>query len=371
MQTEEPKRNDGEPLPRLREVFADDFLIGCTLNRNPFVDYSLEEQRLASAHFSALTHENPMKPGRIQPRSGEFEFEEPDAAVEFSQRHEMAMIGHTLVWHQQAADWMFEARDRATTLGHLRTHIETVVDRYRSRILGWDVVNEAISDEPEAFLRQSPWTEIVGHDYVVQAFRFAHEVDERVELYYNDYNNERPVKREKTLRLIDAIRLSGTRVDAVGIQGHWELRGIPYDQIEESIQIYAANGLKVMITELDIDVIPRSTSGADIEAGDAVNAGDAGEARLKSPNALPVRHPADQEECPPEILSLQAEAYRRLFELFRSHREHISRITFWGLHDGRSWLNFWPTRRTNHPLLFDRDLRPKPAFHAIANMARR
>jgi endo-1,4-beta-xylanase len=266
---------------------------------------------------------------------------------------------------------MFEARDRATTLGHLRTHIETVVDRYRSRILGWDVVNEAISDEPEAFLRQSPWTEIVGHDYVVQAFRFAHEVDERVELYYNDYNNERPVKREKTLRLIDAIRLSGTRVDAVGIQGHWELRGIPYDQIEESIQIYAANGLKVMITELDIDVIPRSTSGADIEAGDAVNAGDAGEARLKSPNALPVRHPADQEECPPEILSLQAEAYRRLFELFRSHREHISRITFWGLHDGRSWLNFWPTRRTNHPLLFDRDLRPKPAFHAIANMARR
>ncbi len=357
MQREPTTRDDGRPLPRLREVYADDFLIGCTLGGNPLTDYSSDEQALASTHFSALTHENPMKPGRIQPRQGEFAFDKPDAAVDFAQMHGMAMIGHTLVWHQQAAEWMFDSRDRARALGHLRTHIETVVDRYRSRILGWDVVNEAISDKPDEFLRDSRWLEIVGEDFVTQAFRMAHEVDEKTELYYNDYNNELPLKREKTLRLIDAIRQSGTRVDAVGIQGHWELRGVPFEHIEQSIEIYAANGLKVMITELDLDVIPRDFSGADLD-GPANAGGTAEHAATK--------HPADRRDCPPEILLQQAEAYRRLFEMFRSHRKNISRVTFWGLHDGRSWLNSWPTRRTNHPLLFDRELNPKPAFDAIA-----
>lgn len=334
----------------LKDRYAGKFLVGCVMDKNPSSDYSPEEQRLAAAHFNALTSENQMKPSLIQPEEGRFEFANPDACVAFAERHGMTLVGHTLCWHSQVGDWMFAGRDRATTLRRLQRHIDTVVKRYRGKVKGWDVVNEAISDNSQEYIRPSAWTEVVGPDYVVQAFRYAHEADADTELYYNDYSIELPYKRDRTLRLLDEIRQSGTRLDAVGIQGHWESGKVPFEEIDKAIGIFAAEGLKVMITELDIDVLPRDFSGADAS-------------KRAEPTSKP-RHPADNLVCPPEVLRQQAEEYGRLFDLFESHAAHITRVSLWGLHDGRSWLNIWPTTRTNHGLLFDRQLQPKPAFHA-------
>jgi endo-1,4-beta-xylanase len=214
---------------------------------------------------------------------------------------------------------------------------------------GWDVVNEAI-DDGDAYLRESPWTRLVGEDFVAKAFEYAREADPNVELYYNDYNIELPEKRDKTLRLLRQLQSQGLRIDAVGIQGHWLASGLPLQEIEDAILAFHGLGLQVMITELDVDVLPRKTTGANVADQESES----------------TRSAADALVCPTEVLQQQAEQYAALFRILRRHQDKISRVTFWGLHDGRSWLNHWPVRgRTNHPLLFDRQCRPKPALDAV------
>jgi len=197
------------------------------------------------------------------------------------------------------------------------------------------------------FLKKTPWLDALGEDYIAEAFKAAHEGDPEARLYYNDYGIESPGKREKTLRLIRGLKARGVRIDGVGIQGHWRLDHVPMREIEEAVTAFHAEGLDVMITELDLDVVPRNSTGADVTAR---------EQRTRDPYAR---------SCPEEILRRQAGQYASLFTLFRRHAGKITRVTFWGLHDGRSWLNYWPSKRTNYPLLFDRNLQPKPALTSV------
>jgi endo-1,4-beta-xylanase len=307
------------------------------------------ERALLTRHFNVLTPENCMKPGPIHPEPERFDFAAGDALVSFAAEHRVAVIGHTLCWHQQSPAWMFEAGiGREAALAQLRAHIHGVADHYAGRVCGWDVVNEAVADAGE-LLRDTPAARAIGPDYVQRAFELAREADPSAELYYNDYNIEQPAKRERTLRLMKQLLASGVRVDGVGIQGHWLLDQVPFDDIRAAIREFRELGLKVMITELDLDVVDRPDCSADI----AVQ------------RAYAPRDDVYRDGLPEAVALHQAEQYARLFRLFGELPGAVTRVSFWGLHDGRSWLNTWPGKRTNHPLLFDRACRPKPAFQAV------
>jgi endo-1,4-beta-xylanase len=235
---------------------------------------------------------------------------------------------------------------REQALANLQTYIAGVVGHYKGRIKAWDVVNEAISDTDGEDLKDTPALRAIGPDYVERAFEFAHAADPRAELYYNDFNIEAPAKLEKTLRLVRALQAKGARIDAVGIQGHWLLNWPPTDLIEKAVDALAATGVKVMITELDVDPLPRDVSGADLARAE------------KGTNPYP-------DGLPPEMQEKLAQRYGEIVTALVRHSA-VTMITFWGPHDGRSWLNDYPVKgRTNYPLLFDRQYRPKPAFDAV------
>jgi endo-1,4-beta-xylanase len=330
-------------MTSLYQKYQSAFNIGVALGGTLPDDYSAVEIETINSQFNVVTPENCMKPASIQPREGVFTFEQADALVAFARDNGKMMTGHCLLWHQQTPDWFFLDGDgpasRELMLIRMRTHIHTLVGRYRGQIMGWDVVNEAIDDKDD-YLRDSPWLRLVGDDYLAQAFRFAREADPDVQLYYNDYSNEGPVKRDKTLRLLSSLRDAGVKVDAIGIQGHWSLDNIPFADIDAAINIYAQTGLKVMITELDISMLPWDES-----AGDPYKDG-----------------------CPAELFQRQAEQYAELFKLFLHHRDVITRVAFWNLNDGRSWLNYYPYKHTNYPLLFDRNCQPKLAYDAVSEL---
>jgi endo-1,4-beta-xylanase len=340
----------------LKRAFQEDFAIGVALGS--MSSFNEAERVLVVREFSAITSENNLKPARVQPQEGVFTFEEGDALVAFAQQHNLPVIGHNLAWHQSTPDWFFLDGDKPASrdllLKRLRAHIHAVVGHFKGRIKGWDVVNEGLSDKPDEYLRPNKWQQMVGDDYIAKAFEFAHEADPAAELYFNDYGNEYPHKREKTLRLIKDLQARGLRVDGVGMQLHLQLDRIPYDDIDRSLTAFRALGIKVMITELDLDLVERSVWGADT-------------AQHEEPTTTNL----GWQLAPPELLQRQAAQYAKLFALLRTHRDIVDRVTFWNLHDGKSWLNNWPVKgRINHPLLFDRALRPKPAYDAVMRVAR-
>lgn len=337
----------------LREAFQPFFKVGAAVPVT--AGLPADETALLTRNFVSVTPENLMKPEALQPREGTFRFKAADAFLDRAKRLGLEVHGHTLVWHAQCPDWFFRDGDapasRELVLERMRHHITTVAGRYRGRIARWDVVNEAISDGPE-FLRPSKWFKATGEDFLVESFKAAHAADAQARLFYNDYHIESGAKRGKTLRMLRLLRERGAPVHGVGIQGHWSLDQVPFDEIERAIIAFHAEGLRVAVTELDIDVVPRRVAGADVSARNV---------STEDPYA---------KGCPNEVLRRQAEQYERLFTLFRKHSDKLDLVTFWGLHDGRSWLNRWPRQRTNHPLLWDRELKPKPALDAVLRAAR-
>jgi endo-1,4-beta-xylanase len=339
----------------LRATYAGKLQIGCAVGGTLPHSLSLTEQQLVREHFSVLTPENCMKPGPIHPEPERYDFTASDALVAFAEQNAQSVVGHCLSWHQQCPAWFFEpGLTRRMALDRLQAHIHTVVGRYRGRIQGWDVVNEAIADAGD-FLRETPALAAIGEDYIAKAFEFAREADPAAELYYNDYNIEQPAKRERTLRLLEQLQARGVDLSGVGIQGHWLLDQVPFDDIAVAVESYRALNLKVMITELDIDVVDRPDCGADVSVH----------------RAYAPAEDVYEGGCPEPVLLRQAEQYARLFETLTATAGAVTRVTFWGLHDGKTWLNTWPGKRTNHPLLFDRDCRPKPALEAVLDVARR
>jgi endo-1,4-beta-xylanase len=241
-----------------------------------------------------------------------------------------------------------EPAGRDRVLERMRAHIREVVCRYRGRVAEWDVVNEAL-DDGDGFLRASGWQAVTGSDFIVEAFHAARDADPEALLVYNDYNTDQPEKFQKLLRLLRELLDRDAPIGAVGIQGHFEVGRVPLDRLDQQFNAVRELGLKVVVSELDLAVVPRHRWWADDGAHrEELSASD--------PYA---------DGCPPERLQEQADDYRRLFELFDRHADVIARVTFWNLHDGRSWLNTFPWKHVEHPLLFDRNCRPKPAFEAV------
>jgi endo-1,4-beta-xylanase len=313
------------------------------------------EELLLRTQFTTITPENGMKAQFTEPRENSFNFNLADKTLELAERNHLKINGHTLVWHNQTPDWFFKDQNLPAkgdlVLKRLKNHITTEVTRYRGKVDTWDVVNEVISDKPQEYLRKSKWLNAIGDSYIAQAFITAHAGDPDAKLYLNDYDIETPGKREKALRLVRELQKQRVPIDGVGIQGHWALDDVHYADIEDAIVAFHALGVKVAISELDLDVVPRATTGADITARDTV---------LDDPYV---------NGCPRSVLERQAAQYARLFAIFAKHSDAISRVTFWGLHDGRSWLNTWPHKRSNFALLFSRDLQPKPALAAVCEQA--
>ena len=326
----------------LRAAFEGRFLVGAALNAAQFSGRDTLGAALASAQFNAITPENVLKWTSLHPRPGVYDFTVADQYVAFGERYGMFIVGHTLVWHQQTPGWVFQDANgqpvtRDTLLARLHDHVQTVVGRYRGRIRGWDVVNEALNDD--GTLRPTPWLTIIGEDYIAQAFRFAHDADPDAELYYNDYSLENAPKRRGALDLVRRLRGEGVPIAGVGLQGHDRMDWPTPAQQDSTIAAFAALGVHVMITELDIDVLP--------------------------PNLNPYL-----DSLPDSVQAALARRYAALFAVYLRHADAITRVTFWGVSDGDSWLNNWPVRgRTNYPLLFDRQHRPKPAFDAVIGVA--
>ncbi|HTR80178.1 MAG TPA: endo-1,4-beta-xylanase [Bacteroidota bacterium] len=340
----------------LKDVFKGCFLIGAALNEAQFSGRDSEGAALAAAQFNAITPENVLKWELVHPEPNVYAFDAPDRYVAFGEKHNMVIIGHTLVWHHQTPRWVFQDSSgnpigREALLERMRDHIHTVVGRYKGKIKGWDVVNEALNDDGS--LRQTPWLKIIGEDYIVKAYEFAHEADPDAELYYNDYSLENAPKREGALSLIKKLQAAGVHVAAVGLQGHYKMDWPSMEQVSSTIEAFASLGVKVNITELDIDVVPATqrNRGADL----SVN------------SYHEVKEDIYANGLPDSMQVLLATRYSDLFSVFVKHADVIDRVTFWGVTDGNSWLN--SPGRVNYPLLFDRNFQPKPAFYAVVKTA--
>ncbi|WP_342481369.1 endo-1,4-beta-xylanase [Paenibacillus sp. FSL L8-0340] len=331
----------------VKTAYQNDFLIGNAITAEDLEGVRLE---LLKMHHNAATAGNAMKPDALQPAKGNFTFDAADSMVAKVRAEGMLMHGHVLVWHQQSPVWMNTTKDaegnslplgRDEALANLQTHIKTVVEHFGDKVISWDVVNEAMSDNPgnpadwETSLRHSPWKSAIGADYVEQAFLAAREVldqhpDWNIKLYYNDYNEDNQNKAAAIYNMVKAIndRYALTHpgkhlIDGVGMQGHYSVNTNP-ENVKLSLEKFISLGVEVSITELDI------------QAG--------------SNNQLSGK-----------LANAQGYLYAQLMELFKTHAANIKRVTFWGLDDHTSW------RASANPLLFDKNLQAKPAYYGVIN----
>ncbi|WP_026262474.1 endo-1,4-beta-xylanase [Spirosoma panaciterrae] len=337
-----------QSIPSLRDAFKNDFGIGTALNNAQIEERDPQTTEFIARQFNMATPENIMKSALIHPKWDTYNFELADKLVEFGKKHKIKINGHTLIWHSQLPMFIRGIKSQDSIRTFFTDHIKTVAGRYDGKILSWDVVNEALNED--GTMRKTVFLQQLGDDYVTEAFRLAQQAAPKTELYYNDYNNEQPAKRAGCIALIKKIQAAGVRIDGVGIQGHWHVGNVPFKDIEESIVQYGALGLKVMFTELDIEVLPRNFQGAEVSQRMTANA-----------ESNPYTN-----GLPDTVQQQLAADYEALFKLFLKHKDKVTRVTFWGVNDGQSWLNNWPVRgRTNYPLLFDRNNQPKPAFYKV------
>lgn len=346
-----PSSNVVNNSTSLKESYKQDFLIGTALNTAQIEEKDPAAAALITKQFNAITPENIMKAEEIHPQWDKYNFDLADKMIAYGNKNNMKVNGHTLIWHSQLPAYARNIKSVDSFKTFFNNHITTVASRYSGKIFSWDVVNEALNED--GTMRKSIFLEKMGDNFVTEAFRLTEKVSPGTELYYNDYNNEQPQKRAGCLTLVKKIKDAGVRIDGVGIQGHWHLGRVPFKDIEESILAYHALGLKVMITELDIEMLPRNFQGADVNQRTA---------------ASPALNPYAN-GIPDSLLQQQATDYENLFKLFLKHKDKITRVTFWGVNDGQSWLNGWPVPgRTNYPLLFDRSFNPKPAYFSVINL---
>lgn len=328
----------------LKDYYKDYFPIGVAVSPRAL---KTAEAELVLKHFNSLTPENAMKMGPIHPSENEFYWNDADSIAAFAKRHGLKLRGHTLVWHNQTPRWLFtDSSGKAVTkealLQRLKDHITTVVKRYKGIIYAWDVVNEAISDDPREYFRNSDFYKIAGEEFVAKAFEYAHEADPDALLFYNDYNEINPSKREKIFRMVKALKDSGIPIHGVGLQAHWAVNEPSQGQLDSTLKKFSELGLKIQITELDISIYPKEH-----------------DARQKR------KEDADTAFTPAKE-KLQMEKYDMCFELFRKYKQAISSVTFWNISDRYSWLDNYPVRgRKDYPLLFDKNLQPKRAFWKV------
>jgi endo-1,4-beta-xylanase len=349
--------------PALKDVFKDAFVMGTAVNGAIVSGSDAQSRDIVVRQFASITPENVMKAGAINPTRGVFNFGPADQVVEFGEKHGMFIVGHTLVWHNQTPAWFFQdesgkPNSTAAQIERMRSHIEAVAGRYKGRVHAWDVVNEVIADDGS--YRPTTWVNAVGsgEELVKAAFRFASEYAPGAELYYNDFNAWRPAKRDGIVRMVKMLQAERIRIDGVGMQGHWGLNYPKTEYIEAAIDAYAALGVKVMITELDVDVLPLTREG---QVTGTIMSDPQFQLEEFKTYLDPYRGGL------PEDVERQVTArWAELFRIFYGRRSKIDRVTLWGVHDGMSWKNNYPVPgRINYPLLFRRDRQPKPALDAV------
>ena len=350
----------------LKNTFADSFKMGVAVNQDIVTGKNAASQSIIAKQFNTVTLENAMKAEVIYPQQGKVDFSGADAFIDFAKQNNMFTVAHTLVWHNQTPDWFFtnsknEPNTPAEQLEQMRKHIELVAGRYKNKVDAWDVVNEVIADDGS--YRPTVWVNRIGNgDTMVKAaFKYAQQYSPNTELYYNDFNAWRPEKRDGIIRMIKMLQKEGIRIDGIGIQAHWGLNFPKMQYIEQAIDAYAALGIKVMITELDIDVLPLTKEGQ-------ITGTDMMKPQFQLEEFETYLDPY-KNGLPSDVEAQLNARYKALFELFYAKRDKIDRVTFWGLHDGMSWKNDYPIpNRTNYPLLWDRNLNPKPVIKTITEV---
>jgi endo-1,4-beta-xylanase len=325
-------------LKGLKDVFRDQFPVGVSVS-----PYDIRPTNtLILQQFNSLTPENVMKMAPIHPSEAIYNFARADSIVAFAQANGLKVRGHNLCWHEQVPDWLFKDTDgqevtKEVLLQRLKEHIHHVVSRYKGKVYAWDVVNEAISNNPQEYLRNSPWYRICGEDFIKAAFEYAHAEDPNAVLFYNDYDTEKPEKRERIYRLLKSLLDQGVPVQGMGLQGHWSIDDPSGQQLRDAIERFSSLGLQIQITELDMSVYPIHT-------------------KYTFPAGV----------LTPEIELIQAKRYTDLFHLFVQYASVITGITFWNVTDRHTWLDQVPVKgRKNFPLLFDTEGEPKAAYWQI------
>ena len=343
----------------LKGVLDGKFYIGAALNVDQIMELDTSSVKVIKKHFSSIVAENCMKSMFLQPKEGEFFFDEADKFVSFGEENNMFIIGHCLVWHSQFPDWFFvdeKGNDvsREVLIERMKNHITTVVTHYKGRVNGWDVVNEAFLDDGS--LRESKFYKIIGDDYIRLAFEFAHAADPDAELYYNDFNEWKLDKAQGIINMVKSFKENGVRVDAVGMQAHIGMDYPSFEEYQAAIDAYSAEGIKLMVTEFDMSALPnpRRHVGANISDTAVFRA-------TFNPYT---------EALPDSVATAWTQRMGDYFALFLKNQDKISRVTMWGVGDGDSWLNTFPMRgRTDYPLLFDREYNAKPIVQRIIELA--
>ena len=327
----------------LKDYFTGYFFVGASIAPQ---ETEGEVAKLILREFNTITAENAMKMGPIHPAEDRYVWNEADQIVDFARKNGLKMRGHTLCWHNQTPSWLFldstgNQISKAGLLDRLKAHITTIMHRYKDAIYAWDVVNEAISDQTDEYLRVSPWYSICGEEYIAKAFQYAHAADPEALLFYNDYNAWKPEKRAKIIRLIRSLQEQGVPIHGIGIQGHWSIYGPDEAELEAALEEYRSLGLIIHITELDVSVYPPESGRRD-------------------------KRPDEDDSFTPEKVKLQEQQYEQIFQVLVNYKDDIQSITFWNVSDQRTWLDRFPVRgRKNYPLLFDANLQKKTAYWRV------
>ena len=351
---------ENDSVPSLKKIYHDTFMLGAALNTQQITGPDNRALILVKQQYNTITAENCTKWEKIHPEPGKYDFGPADDFVTFGEQNQMFIVGHILVWENQTPNWVFqnEAGDSASReglLARMKDHIQTVVGHFKGKVKGWDVVNEAFDEEGN--YRKSRWMKIIGKDYLEKAFQWANEADPDAELYYNDYNMWYTGKRDAVIKMVQDFKARNIPIHGIGLQGHWGMDYPPLDKLDAALNVYAETGLKSMVTEMDINVLPLP---GDITGADVTQNFKLRKELNPYENGLPD--------------SMQAELAQRYSDIFKvliKYKNSVSRVTFWGVQDGDSWMNYWPVRgRTNYPLLFDRNFQPKPAFFEVINLVK-
>jgi endo-1,4-beta-xylanase len=333
--------------PALKDLFAGKFLMGVALNSRQAAGQNEKETELIKHHFNAIVSENDMKSASIHPQENTFNWGPADNLVQFGVDNNITVTGHCLIWHSQLAPWFCvdsngQPVSAEVLKQRMRDHIYAVVGRYKGKIRGWDVVNEAIVEDGS--YRDTPFYRILGEEFIPLAFQYAHEADPDAELYYNDYGMNVPGRRNAVVKMVNDLKKRGLRIDAIGMQSHIGMDYPDLKEFEESLNAFVGTGCKVMITELDMSALPTVHRRANV--GDMVQ-------YRKELNPYP-------DGLPDEVAAQWNTRMAEFFNLLLRHSDDIIRVTAWGLTDGDSWKNGFPVRgRVDYPLLFDRNLNLK------------
>lgn len=345
----------------LKDAFKDYFYFGTAIDTFQSRGKDPKATSVINKQFNSVVAENCMKSMYLQPEKDTFFFDDADDFVAFGEANNMFIIGHTLIWHSQAPKWFFidelgNQVSRDTLIARMKKHITTVVARYKGRVDGWDVVNEAFNDD--GTYRKSKFYEIIGEDYLKLAFQFAHQADPDAELYYNDYSMPKPGKRNAVAQMVKEFKTEGLRIDAIGMQGHYTLTYPTVNEFEETVEDFIASGCKVMVTELDITVLPLVSNNVSADIS-------------KNYKSDPKLNPYP-ESLPDSMQAALANRYADLFKVLVAHSESVSRVTVWGVNDKQTWRNNWPVKgRTDYPLLFDRNNEAKPVVDTLLTICKK